>query len=175
MQAGQRYYDFPVAMDLETTITADTFYGNIWTPLAYGISPMDYNAMNPELDQRSDPQLKWRVVTDANGAVQFEVWPMPASNGNHVRFKGRRKFVPLVNDTDRCVMDSILVQLFAAGEILAKKEQKDADLKIAAARARLVQMRAGYSDRKRVRVGMGSTWMEDQRGWPRIRAFPASN
>ena len=175
LQAGDRYYDFPVAMDLETTIDADTFYGNIWIPLAYGISPQNYNAMNPELDQRADPQTNWRVVTDANGAVQFEVWPLPASNGNLVRFKGRRKFVTLVNDTDICHMDDQLVVLYSAAEVLAKKNQKDAELKIAAAKARLVQMRAGYSDRNRVRVGMGSSWQEDQRGWPRIRAYRASN
>lgn len=175
LQAGSRYYDFPVAMDLETTLEADTFYGNIWIPLAYGISPEDYNAMNPELNQRADPQLKWRVVTDAAGAVQFEVWPLPASNGNLVRFRGRRKFVRLVNDTDICHVDDQLVVLYSAAEVLAKKSQKDAELKLAMGKARLAQMRAEGSDRNRVRVGMGSNWQEDQRGWPRIRAYRASN
>ena len=175
LQAGQVYYDFPVAMSLDTTLTADTFYGNIWVPLIYGISPMDYNAMDPAHNQRADPQQKWRVVTDANGAVQFEVWPMPASDGNLVRFKGRRGFVEMVNDADICRVDHIVVSLYVAAEVLAKKSQKDADLKVAAAKNRMAELRSSYSDRKRVRVGMGRSWMEDQRGWPRIRAFPASN
>jgi hypothetical protein len=34
------------------------------------------------------------------------------------------------------------------------------------------QMRAAYSDKRKVRIGMG-THEDSQRGWPRIRAFVA--
>jgi hypothetical protein len=114
--------------------------------------------------------LKWQIH-DGN---QFEVWPLPASNGALVRFSGRRKITPLVGDDDRCDLDDQLVVLYAAAEVEAKKSQKDADLKLAAAKARLLTLRARTSDRRRVRMGMGES-QEDGRGWPRIRAFPASN
>lgn len=171
LEAGERYYDFPVAMDLKTTVNAWFYYNNVWIPLVYGIGPEQYTAMNPELDQRADPQIRWRV----KDAGQFEVWPLPASDGNKVRFTGKKRPTPLVADSDRADMDDRLIVLFCAAEVLAKRNQKDAEIKIAAANARKIEMRARYSDRRVVRVGMGQGWNEDQAGWPRIRAFRASN
>lgn len=170
LQAGEQFYDFPTAMGgANNTIKAETFYGNVWVPLIYGITPADYTAMNPATNQRADPQIKWRIYSDR----QFEVWPMPATNGSLVRFSGRKNPEPLVSDTSRADMDDQLIVLYCAAEVLAKQNQKDADLKLAAAKARLIQMKAGYTDRTRVRMGMGCHG-DDQRGWPRIRAFPAS-
>lgn len=170
LEAGSRYYDFPDIMDLKYTLTADHFYGNVWVPLDYGIGPSDYNAMNPETDQRADPQIKWRIKDDR----QFEVWPMPASNGNLVRFRGRRKPTLLTSDDSRADMDDQLIVLYAAAEVQAKKSVKDADLKLAAAKQRLIQMKRLYVDRTKVRIGMAER-VDPQRGWPRIRAYPASN
>lgn len=170
LQAGENHYDFPVAMDLKNTLQADTYYGNVWVPLIYGIDMQDYTAMNPETDQRADPQIKWRIYNDR----QFEVWPMPASDGNKVRFKGKKLPEALVGDTSCADMDDHLLVLYVASEVVAKKDGKDAQLKIAAAQRRLAQMKAMYTDRTRVRMGMGAN-PADQRGWPRIRAFPASN
>jgi hypothetical protein len=171
LEAGERYYDFPITMDLESTLTADHFYGNVWTPLDYGIGPEEYTAMNPETGQRADPQLKWRI----KDGKQFEVWPMPATNGNLIRFKGRRRITPLTSDDSICDLDDQLVVLYASAEVLAKKNQKDADLKLAAAKQRLIQTRAASADRRKVRVGMGYDDGQFRRGFPRIRAFPASN
>lgn len=169
LEAGQRFYDFPVAMDFGTVVSADHFYGNVWVPLDYGITPADYTAMNPETNQRADPLRKWRTYSD----TQFEVWPLPASTGNLVRFRGRRKAQRLVDDDSRADMDDQLIVLYAAAEILAKSNQKDAELKLAAANKRLLQLRRNASDKTRVRVGMGER--ESERGWPRVRAFKASN
>jgi hypothetical protein len=49
-----------------------------------------------------------------------------------------------------------VIALYVAAEILSKQNKKDSDLKLAAANARLAQLKAGLSDRRRVRVGMGS-------------------
>lgn len=170
LEAGERYYDFPVAMDIHDTIDAQTFYGNVWVPLTYGVTPQDYTAMNPETDQRADPVLKWRISSDS----QFEVWPLPASNGNLVRFSGKRRENALVAESDTCDMDDQLVVLYVSAEILFKLEDKSAELKLAAAKQRLSQMRGGYADRKKVRVGMGQPLGDSVNGWPRIRAFPAN-
>lgn len=170
LQAGDRYYDFPVAMDLESTLSADTFYGNIWTPLDYGIGPEEYTAMNSEANQRADPQLKWRI----KDGDQFEVWPMPATNGSLVRFKGRRRRTVLVGDTSRCDVDDMLVVLYAAAEILSKQNQRDAAVKLDAAKQRLIQCRGASADRRKVRIGMNGDSGNWQRGFPRIRAFPAT-
>lgn len=170
LQAGERFYDFPVKMDLKNTVLADTFYGNVWVPLVYGIDMQNYTSMNPELNQRADPQTNWRVYSDR----QFEVWPMPASNGKLVRFTGKKLPEVLVGDTSRADMDDLLIVLYVAAEVLAKQSSKDGELKLAAAKQRMQQMRAAYGSRSKVRIGMGRN-PQDQRGWPRIRAFPASN
>lgn len=170
LEAGERYYDFPVEMDTKNTIECWHFYGNVWVKLDYGITMEDYTAMNPETDQRGDPTLKWRI----KDGDQFEVWPLPASDGNLVRFTGTRRPTPLTANNSRCDMDDLCVVLFVAAEILAKQDQKDAPLKLAAAKARLAKMKALYVGRARVRMGLGEV-DNAQRGWPRIRAFPASN
>lgn len=170
LQAGERFYDYPVGMGLNNTMRADTFYGNVWVPLTYGIDMENYTSMNPETDQRADPQTNWRIYTDR----QFEVWPMPASNGNLVRFTGKKLPEALVGDTSRADMDDHLLVLYVAAEVTAKKDSKDSALKLAAAQRRLGQLKMMYTARLRVRMGMGSN-PEDQRGFPRIRAFPASN
>lgn len=182
LEAGERYYDFPVEMDIEKTINAYIFYGNVWVPMIYGIEPTDYNSMNPELNQRADPAIKWRIRNES----QFEVWPLPASTGAYVadgpaqtisgplvRFTGRRRAERLTGNDSRMDMDDQVVVLYCAAEVLAKQGQKDAEAKLAAANKRLATLRAGYSDRRKVRIGMGEN-PADQRGWPRIRAFPAS-
>lgn len=184
LQAGSRYYDFPVEMDFSKTVTMWNFWGNIWNPVIYGISMADYNAQNPELDQRADPVVKWA----AHDERQFEVWPLPASNGVFeesggfvtsivgpvVRFTGKRKPERLTGNDSRMDMDDQLVVLRCAAEVLAKKSQKDAEAKLAAAAARMALLRRIYSDRKKTGIGTGES-REDLRGWPRIRAFRASN
>lgn len=185
LEAGERYYDFPnVQLDFSRTVTAWTFWGNQWTPLIYGIDLTDYNALNPELNQRADPVMKWMNHDER----QFEVWPLPASNGELtytdtgqvtsisgpiVRFTGRKLPEALTGDSSRMDMDDILVVLRAAAEVLAKQSAKDAEAKLAAANARLVVLRRNWADRRVVRFGMGEN-PTDLRGWPRIRAFPAS-
>lgn len=186
IQAGERYYDFPVAMDIHDTIDCYVFWGNVWLPLEYGIGPLEYSAYNSDVNSvRADPILKWKIRNDR----QFEVWPIPASTGAIdldaqpvptitspvVRFTGRRRPTPLVNLTDRCDMDDQVLVLHVAAEILAKQKSEDAPIKLAAAKERLAELREGYSDRRVVRIGMG----EDQRdalsrGWPRIRVYPAT-
>lgn len=183
IQAGERYYDFPVPMDIEDTIQMWHFYGNVWVPVDYGITMMEYTAMNPETGQAADPILRWQI----KDADQFEVWPMPASTGEYdsttrpititgplVRFTGRRRVTKLVNNSDACLMDDHLVVLFTAAEILEKQEDKSAASKLAAANARLWQMRRNVADRRKIRMGMGVPTKDQVRGWPRIRAFPAN-
>lgn len=183
LEAGSRYYDFPTAMDLKYTVNAEVFWGNVWLPIDYGISSADYNQISPELNQRADPVCKWQIKNDR----QFEVWPMPASNGSVatvagvttyegplLRFSGRKQPEQLTDDTSRADMDDLLIVLYAAAEVLAKKSQKDADLKLAAAKQRMVQMKSRYIDRNKVRIGMAER-VDSQRGYPRVRAYPASN
>jgi hypothetical protein len=187
MQAGERYYDFPVAMDERYAIEAWVFWGNVFLKLRYGIGPLEYSAYNSDNPQvRADPVLKWQIV-ESDKSVQFEVWPTPASNGDitvtpksgqYVRFTGKRKARRMVQDSDPCDMDDQLLVLLTAGEVLERQEKGSGAVKIAAANDRLTVVKGMYCHHQKVRMGMGNgdNRMDGtSQGWPRIRVFPASN
>lgn len=184
MQAGERYYDFPIAMDMRYAIEAWLFWGNTFLPLRYGIGPQEYAAYNSDNPAvRADPVIKWQIVSDD----QFEVWPTPASNGDisavpktspYVRFTGKRKARPLVADTDLMDMDDQLVVLVTAAEILERQQKGSGAPKASAAADRFNVVKGLYAHRRKIRMGMGQGDNSNDgtsAGWPRIRVFPASN
>lgn len=154
LQAGERYYDFPVAMSLHGTIDAEVYYNNIWLPLEYGIGPPEYSAFNSDIGVRAEPPLKWRIRSER----QFEIWPIPDSDQTFsVRFSGVRLPTPVTGNDSPVDFDDWCIVWFCAAEILAKRDQKDADLKLAKAQARLTSLKAMYSDRRKIRIGMGDS------------------
>jgi hypothetical protein len=166
LAAGQRFYDFPVAMDLLDTIECETYIGGSWLPVSYGISGEEYSAFNSDNSTgRAEPVLAWQI----KDGDQFEVWPIPTSDGEWdrdadppvqtaplVRFTGRRRITPLVESASLCDMDDQLVVLYVAAEILGKQGSKDAPIKLAAAKDRLATLRGRSTDRRKVRIGLGA-------------------
>ena len=151
MAAGQRYYDYPSKLN---TNKIDRVYAKFntatWLPMDYGITPELYNVFSSMDDSRRDPPLAWQKVDDR----QFEVWPIPQSDGPLVEFRGYRNPETLVDDNSRLDIDDMLVSLYVAGELLAANKQDDAKIKLQAAGERLQQLKAGSPGRVRVRVGM---------------------
>lgn len=183
LQKGERYYDFPAQIDQRYATEAWVWWGNVYMKLKYGITPMEYSALNSHNPATMiDPILKWQIRDDK----QFEVWPPPASNGQistrpygyHVAFEGKRKFSPMVQDGDPCDLDDQLIALYASAEILEQQQKGSGAVKLALAKSRMEKLRAMGSHHERVRVGMGT---DDNRndgmspGFPRIRVFPSSN
>ncbi|MDR9437542.1 MAG: hypothetical protein RI563_11720 [Thiohalophilus sp.] len=139
INAGQRYYDFPSDLNLERTNEEAYFkYGSVWVPLAYGVDPEDYTIHNSDDDDRADPVLKWHII-DVTGTPQFEVWPLPASAGT-VRFTGIKSKTDLSSSSAKCDLDSVMIVLFAAAEILEAAGAADARSKLAKAQARKIRM-----------------------------------
>lgn len=143
--AGSRYYDFPTDVDYERVRTVKYDYGTIWTDVEYGITDDEYSAFDTE---RTDPILKWDII-DAGSGEQIEVWPLPASAGT-LRIRGIRNKTELVSNSDICDLDSTLIVMFAAAEILASAGQKDATLKLQAGQKRLNSLRARSFKRKKM-------------------------
>jgi hypothetical protein len=135
--AGQRYYDFPADVDQNRIQSVHVKYSNTWRPLNYGIDTRHYNALDPERDMRQDPVQHWKHAE--NG--QFEVWPVPASSEDKVRFRTIKKLRPLVGDTDRCDLDDKLIVLFTAAEMLAHAKAADAGSKLSLANAHYIRLR----------------------------------
>lgn len=173
LQAGERYYDFPVVLNQEFPFTAWVKWSGAWLPLIYGITKAHYTAQDSDLGRRSDPVTNWRI-TDSE---QFEVWPIPASEGITLGFDGQRMPAPLVGDGDRCELDDQLIVQHCAGEILAANDQKDAKLVLSAGAAIYTRLKGNTADQTRVQVGLGDPEADPASGsrinpggpgWPRI-------
>jgi hypothetical protein len=130
LQAGQRYYSFPADLAFDRVENVHVRHDETWRPVEYGIELGHYNSSDPELDDRDDPVIRWQAYEDD----QYEVWPLPATNGTadgsgRMRFEGIKKLDPLIADGDRAELDDNLIVLFAATEILARRDSKDAKAK----------------------------------------------
>lgn len=166
LQAGQRYYTFPEDLAFDRVENVHVRYDDTWRPVFYGIELDHYNAQDPELNQRDDPVLRWQVYEDG----QFEVWPLPATDGVRIRFEGIKKLAPLIDDQDRADLDDNLLVMFAAAEILAKQKGGDAQGKATVARRIYDQLKGNQSKSTMFVMGGGrdpSMSHGDQRPYPR--------
>lgn len=162
--AGQRYCDLPDDMNLERIIAVDVLVGGIWEPVERGVTLDHYSASNSDLNARRDPIERWDVVDTGDGE-QIEVWPLPTSNGTTIRFSGIRNLKPLVEQSDTADLDDQLIVLFASGEILAGKNDPDAQMKLQQGKNRLntLQSRTTKTRHNGFVLGGGSCRERDRR------------
>lgn len=140
MQAGQRFYDFPDTCDYDKIVTAAVWYNGQPIGLTRGIGFAQYAVYDSEADERSDPVERWDVRYVA-GVPQMEVWPIPSTNNVAVQFEGKHKFEPLVDDSDLCLLDDILIVLRAAANVAPKDTQIRLKLADAESRAGIIKNR----------------------------------
>jgi hypothetical protein len=142
MEAGSRYYDVPTDMNLERIHSIDYLWSGQWIPVHRGISVEQYNALDSDNDIRSDPIQRWDVGDTGDGQ-QVEVWPVPAANGNALRFTGIRKLKPLISQAQIADLDDQMIVLYAAAEMLggAKNDLGALKLNMASARKKTLQGR----------------------------------
>jgi len=140
LAAGQRYYDMPDGLsDARITDVAVEWSGEPY-PIEQGIGFQEYAEYDSDGDERSEPALRWDWRRTSETATQIEVWPIPSTNTQKLRFRGIRNLNPLVANTDRATLDDTLIVLFSAAEILASRDAKDAKLKLAAGQGRLASL-----------------------------------
>ena len=118
LAAGERYYDVPQGMNLERIEKVDYQWALKWFPLTRGISPEHYNTYNSDADVRVDPAFRWDIH-DTGSGPQVEIWPIPVSNGNLVRFTGIRQLKPFLVDADTADLDDQVLAGFVAAEMLS--------------------------------------------------------
>ena len=139
---GTRYYDFPQTtpgtddFELNRRIVIECYWSNLWYSTEMGIKPLNYNTLNPELGMKLDPVIRWQKYRPTSGAVQFEVWPLPAT-ATRLRLTGMMKIPPLVVDTDVCVLDDLLIVQWTAAKMLARLQSADAPAMLAEAQLTL--------------------------------------
>ena len=155
LQAGSRYYDFPEGLDPDRVIEAKVYWSSFYTDIERGISLADYNSYNPNLNERSAPILKWDVKFTGT-KEQIEVWPLPDSTSQVLQFYGTQALPPLVNNTDKCKLESNIIVLYAAAELAPKDSaDKDAKLELAKEGLRLIKLRGNSAAGATYRLGVG--------------------
>lgn len=126
---NQKYYTFDPEVDYDRIVSTHVSFSEIWHPVDYGIGPNEYNQFDSNRGQATEPVLRWRHY-EGN---QFEVWPVPTTSNQKLRFKAIKKLPPLIADNDRAVLDDNLIVLYAATEFLARAKAEDAQAKLAQA------------------------------------------
>lgn len=157
LNPGQQYYDFPEGLDPDRVITAHVWWSGLASEIERGIAIEDYNAWDPQQNQRSSPAMKWDVRFTGE-REQIEVWPLPDTSSQTLQFFGTQAAPRLVNDEDVCVLESELVVLYAAAELApADSPDKSAKLELAREMLRLTKVRANSAGGKEFRVGLGAS------------------
>ena len=145
----QRFYTLPTnpSINYDRPHYCQVSWNQIWIPMEYGIRETDYNLVDSTTvpPQAVDPVQKWLITS----ATQFELWPVPVSS-QIIQFTSYNPTGALVNPTDPCVIDDLLLVLSVAAEELARRKTSDAPLMIQRANARLALLRAAGPTRDNV-------------------------
>lgn len=149
VSSGQAVYDYPSDMNFDSINSIWVLSSNTYDKLLYGTDTNAFNAHNTP----GWPVVRWgNAVKITNGKVvpagQFQLLPTPSQNGT-IRIVGQAPCNPLVDETDICVLDSTLITMFAAAEILAAQKAENASLKLQKAQQYLRRLLANQSSDKR--------------------------
>jgi hypothetical protein len=143
INSGQQLYDLPPDLDAERIEKVAVWYSGQACPLTRGIDFEQYNAFDPEDDQRSSPVTHWDLRSSAlHNHVQYELWPLPDTAIQYIQFIGYKRFERLVNDIDLCLIDDNLVVAFSAAELLTAQGSADAESKVRSAQALYARLRS---------------------------------
>lgn len=168
VEAGQRYVDIPAGIDMERLTKAQVRWNDYWVDIRHGITGDDYSVYDSDANERMDPIQRWQIL-DVSGDLQFEVWPLPATEAT-IRFEGYRRLSPLIANDDTADLDDNLIVLFAAAEILARQGAKEADAVQNAANAHLSALkRRGNAGPKAEPIIMGKSQPRNSFGPREIR------
>jgi hypothetical protein len=135
---GTRYYDFPAGIELARKFTIECYWSNLWYTTDPGIKPVNYNTLNPELNQRLDPVIRWKKVR-IGGVLKLEVWPLPAT-ATRLRFNGQMPLPAFLADADTCTLDDLLIVQWTAAKLLARMKSSDAPAMLSEAQESLKRL-----------------------------------
>lgn len=134
LEAGQRFYAMPEDMSYENVEKAWARDGDRWVGVTFGITPENYSEVME--GERSDPVRRW----DSHDDDQFEVWPVPATD-SAIRMMGVRKFKPLTDEKDVCLLDDLAVVFWTMARLAPKSKAANGSLYVDVARDRMRRMK----------------------------------
>jgi len=156
INAGQAEYNYPAGVDFESVRRLSILVGGEWMPVEFAITD-DMLALY-DLDdttQRSSPVRAWEHNGAESANNQFRIWPRP-DVAQKLRIHSQRKLGPLVQNTDTCTLDSTLIVLFAAAEILADRKSEAAPLKLQKAKDHMRMLKSRQNGLKSTPFQVGA-------------------
>lgn len=123
---GSYLYNYPSGYAYEGITEIWAEYSGNWYELEYGITPRHYADYNSPAGDKASPATRWQHKASTN---QIEIWPCPDAAGT-LYLTAKVDLGTFVADSDTCTLDSDLIVLYAAAEILAKQKSPDAPLKL---------------------------------------------
>lgn len=153
--ASLRYYDLPSNIDVDRIELIEFKDGGYWTPLLYGIGAHQLAEHDSDESETGWPVRNWEIYSE----TQFEVWPIPNTNGTastlegYFRITGTKNLTSLVNGSDTADLDDHLLVLFASAELLARNKASDADAKFQQAQAHYSRLKARLSKSNTFAIG----------------------
>lgn len=159
INSGQRYYSLPADMVFERIEEVEYKNGHLWDKLVYGIGRNQYNQHDSDRNITSHPIERYAAY-EGN---MIEFWPIsnrntdPTTGDGEVRLHGIKNLSPFVAASDTADLDDQLLVLYAAGEILARQKQADAQNKLAQAQAHYSRLKARLSKTESFVIGGGES------------------
>jgi hypothetical protein len=175
---GQALYSYPVEMPFDQiqrigiatgSTTSGTTAWSDWHPLIYGINLLSIPASGPP----TGTPTHWanQVVVGSTGVTvpggQIYLYPTPSfpETGNmRIRLSGQAPCTSLQSESDRCIIDSEAIVLFAAAEVLAVQKSEAASLKLTKAQNFLRRLLQNSGADKRASYNMGGVRRIDHLG-----------
>ena len=154
---GQRYYPFPADLSFEDIAKVWLMTNtSTWYGVTYGIGPPELILYDSDANAQSWPVRKWMFNADS---AMFEVWPVPDASapttGGFIRMRGTKTVKKMINDSDTVTLPGNIVVLFAAAEVLARDDAKDAQMKLALANETMRRHRVRQYSHKSQTVVIG--------------------
>jgi hypothetical protein len=165
LQQNLAVYAYPNGMPFDQIlhIYVATSPSADWQQLGYGIDAFMIRSSGPQLGTPT----RWanKVSVDTTGASpvtnpvgQLHITPSPNSNNMIMRIEGMAPLTPLVDDTDKCIIDSKAIVLFAAAELLANQKSEGASMKLTKAQNHLRRLLQDQGADKRWNYNMGGRY-----------------
>lgn len=140
---GTQYYALPAGIDFDRLEKPEfTNVSNFRYRIGFGIGQAEYNIFRSDQGVTASPVMKWDMV-NIGGVLKIELWPVP-SVAQTIELAGLLPLVAMSSDSDTCVIDDLILVLFTAAEILARKGAQDAGAKGAKAKAAMDSLKASY-------------------------------
>lgn len=163
LNAGQDTYAYPVAMPFDqiSRIFVAQYAETAWKTLSYGIRAYDIppSGVSPQGNPRqwgNKVSVSGAGVLDPTGSM-IQLLPAPNVSGGLMRLEGQAPCTNLVADSDKCIIDSKAIILFAAAEILANGKSEGAPFKLTKAQQYLRRLLQNSGTDKRASYTMGSS------------------